>query len=40
VQTLPTDPAAQLQWLVDRAQISDLLVEFARTLDEAQGLGS
>jgi ketosteroid isomerase-like protein len=30
----PTDPAAQLQWLVDRAQISDLLVEFARTLDE------
>jgi hypothetical protein len=34
VQTLPTDPAAQLQWLVDRAQISDLLVEFARTLDE------
>jgi hypothetical protein len=30
----PTDPAAQLQWLVDRAQISDLLVEFARSLDE------
>ena len=30
----PTDPAAQLQWLVDRAAISDLLVEFARTLDE------
>jgi ketosteroid isomerase-like protein len=31
---VPTDSAAQLQWLVDRAQISDLLVEFARTLDE------
>ena len=30
----PSDPAAQLQWLVDRAQISDLLVEFARSLDE------
>jgi len=30
----PSDPAAQLQWLVDRAQISDLLVEFARALDE------
>lgn len=30
----PTEPAAQLQWLVDRAAISDLLVEFARALDE------
>lgn len=30
----PKDPAAQLQWLVDRALIGDLLVEFARTLDE------
>lgn len=29
----PTDPADQLQWLVDRAAISDLLVEFARSLD-------
>jgi ketosteroid isomerase-like protein len=29
----PADPTAQLQWLVDRAQISDLLVEFARALD-------
>jgi hypothetical protein len=28
------DLAAQVQWLVDRAQISDLLVEFARSLDE------
>jgi SnoaL-like domain len=32
--TPPTDPTSQLQWLVDRAQISDLLVEFARSLDE------
>ena len=30
----PSDPVAQLQWLVDRAQISELLVEFARALDE------
>jgi hypothetical protein len=30
----PSDPAAQLQWLVDRAAIGDLLVEFARTLDD------
>ena len=28
------DTAAQVQWLVDRARISDVLVEFARTLDE------
>lgn len=28
------DAAAQLQWLVDRARISDLLVNFARALDE------
>lgn len=28
------DLAAQVQWLVDRASISDLLVEFARSLDE------
>ena len=32
--TAPRDPAAQLQWLVDRAEIGDLLVEFARSLDE------
>lgn len=31
---VPGDLAAQVQWLVDRAQISDLLVEFARSLDE------
>ena len=30
----PTDPAAQLQWLVDRAAISDLLNDFARALDD------
>ena len=28
------DLTAQVRWLVDRAQISDLLVEFARSLDE------
>jgi ketosteroid isomerase-like protein len=30
----PTDPTEQLQWLVDRAAISDLLVDFARALDD------
>ena len=30
----PTDPRNQLNWLVDRAAISDLLVEFARALDD------
>src|SRR5689334_17076963 len=30
----PADPAAQLRWLVDRAAISDLLVDFARALDD------
>jgi ketosteroid isomerase-like protein len=30
----PTDPAAQLRWLVDRAAISDLLIDFARALDD------
>jgi ketosteroid isomerase-like protein len=29
-----SDVAVQVQWLVDRAHISDLLVEFARALDE------
>jgi SnoaL-like domain len=29
----PAQPAEQLQWLVDRARISDLLVDFARCLD-------
>lgn len=32
----PSDPADQLQWLVDRAAISDLLIEFARTLDDRE----
>lgn len=36
----PADPAAQLQWLVDRARISDLLVEFARSLDERDWQGN
>jgi ketosteroid isomerase-like protein len=30
----PSGLAEQVQWLVDRAAISDLLVEFARSLDE------
>jgi hypothetical protein len=30
----PTDRDEQLRWLVDRAAISDLLVDFARALDE------
>ena len=30
----PADPAGQLQWLVDRAAISDLLIDFARALDD------
>ncbi|MFC8371276.1 MULTISPECIES: nuclear transport factor 2 family protein [unclassified Streptomyces] len=30
----PTSPAEQLQWLVDRAAISDLLIDFARALDD------
>ncbi len=36
----PTDPIDQLQWLVDRARISDLLVEFARSLDEQDWAGN
>lgn len=30
----PSDAAGRLQWLVDRAEIGDLIVEFARALDE------
>ena len=30
----PAEPAAQLQWLVDRAAISDLLTDYARALDD------
>lgn len=32
----PVDLDARVAWLVDRAEISDLLVEFARTLDERE----
>jgi ketosteroid isomerase-like protein len=35
----PSDPAAQLRWLVDRAAISDLLVDFARALDDQDWQG-
>jgi len=30
----PSTPSEQLQWLVDRAAISDVLVDFARAVDE------
>jgi ketosteroid isomerase-like protein len=30
----PADPVAALQWLVDRAEIGDIMIEFARALDE------
>ena len=33
----PKDPDRQLQWLVDRAAISDLIVAMARALDERDG---
>lgn len=35
----PRDPAAQLQWLLDRAAISDLLIDFARALDDRDWAG-
>src|SRR4051794_41467221 len=35
----PTDPTQQLQWLVDRAAISDALVDFARALHEKEWEG-
>jgi ketosteroid isomerase-like protein len=35
----PSDPVEQLQWLVDRAAISDLLVDFARALDDQDWQG-
>jgi ketosteroid isomerase-like protein len=37
VSPAPADPASRLQWLVDRAEISDVLVEFARALDARDG---
>lgn len=30
----PQDPAQHLQWLLDRAAISDLMIEYARSVDE------
>lgn len=30
----PADPGTQLQWLVDRAAINDLLIDFGRALDD------
>jgi uncharacterized protein (TIGR02246 family) len=35
----PTDSSHQLQWLVDRAAISDLIVDFARSLDDQDWAG-
>lgn len=34
----PSDPAAQLQWLVDRAAIAELFHAFARAIDEKDQL--
>src|SRR5260221_5761182 len=39
MQTPPSEPQAQLRWLVDRAQISDVLVEYARCSDAADWAG-
>ena len=30
----PADPAAQLQWLIDRAEVTELFHAFARAIDE------
>jgi ketosteroid isomerase-like protein len=35
----PDDPADQLRWLVDRALISDLLIDFARRVDSHDQAG-
>ncbi len=35
MQIAPNDPQEQLRWLVDRAQISDVLIEYARCADAA-----
>jgi ketosteroid isomerase-like protein len=35
----PTSPEAQLQWLVDRAEIAELLVEYARCIDRRDWAG-
>jgi len=34
VSAPPSNPVDQLQWLVDRAAIGDLLIDFARALDD------
>lgn len=34
VRTAPTDAFSQLQWLVDRASISEVISAFARSMDE------
>ena len=39
MQAPPNEPQAQLRWLVDRAQISDVLVEYARCADAADWSG-
>src|SRR5258707_15190415 len=39
MQTPPNEPQAQLRWLVDRAQIGDVLVEYARCADAADWSG-
>jgi hypothetical protein len=39
VKPPPTDPDEQLQWLVDRSAISDLLIDFARALDDRDWQG-
>lgn len=35
----PSDPQPQLAWLVDRAAIGDLLLDFARTIDDHDHAG-
>src|ERR1700730_5731279 len=39
MQKPPNETQAQLRWLVDRAQISDVLVEYARCADAADWSG-
>ena len=35
----PSTPADQLQWLIDRTAISDMLIDFARALDDQDWAG-
>lgn len=39
MQLPPDEPQAQLRWLVDRAQISDVLIEYARCSDARDWAG-